>query len=172
MSDIYIPEFALKDEDEFKKYILNLHAHLFKGKVFGPYKPDLPEKFENQLKLLEDVMQVVSFYITGKLEVPPYRAKNKKCNSEITKILIMTCEIIRTHFIIRNIQIARLLNVNHTTITYYGHRFNDFCVYKDFKYLYVRIVLDLVKRKILTEVKLYTREFRDIKHLLEKKVVL
>lgn len=172
MSDIYIPEFALKDEDEFKKYILNLYAHLFRGKLFSEYKPYLPEKEEGQKKLIEDIMQVVNFYTTGKLEVPSYREKKRKCASTITKVLVITCEVLRTNFEIKNKDLARLLNVNHTSITYYAHKFNDFCIYKNFKYLYVRIVLELVQRNIIPEAKFFAREFKDIKHLLEKKVVL
>jgi hypothetical protein len=167
MSDIYIPEKALKDEEEFKRYILKLHAHLFKGASWIELKPDLPKDPVKALELIETIMKIVNFHLNGELKVPPYRERKKKCSTIITDVLVVTNKILQTHYNMRPIQIARFLNFNHSTINYYDNKFDSMCVYKTFKYKFVRIVINLADQNLIPEVKLANKELRAIRDSIQ-----
>lgn len=173
MGDIYIPEHAIKNEQVFKAYVMSLYGHLFKGKALVECKDELPESLEDQVVLAERIMEVVNYYMHGKFEVPAYKRKNRKGNMAITDVTAVTSIILEHHYAVRIVQLGKILRVHHATIIYYRKKFDALCVTKKFKYDYVRMVLQLHKHGLLHYVSLHTKEFREIRRLIEeKKVVL
>jgi hypothetical protein len=167
MSEIYIPEAALKNEAEFKKFILTLHAHLFRGAPWKQFKPELPVNDTEALKFIEDIMEIVNFHITGRLGVPNYKNRLRKSSRNITDVLVITNNILQDHYDIRPIKIAKILGFNHSSINYWSKRFDEMLIYKTFKYSYVRIVIDLANHNLIPEVKLPSRELRAIRESIQ-----
>ena len=154
MSDLCIPNSALESPKEFHEWYLRMAVRLFPA-VQKVYIPQFEEKviLKDLEKTFERVLYWANFIFNGELSLIPYKSHNgKRATRKVTDVISISASIMLSHYNIIQDELAEILNINRSTISYYIKRHNSSCMYKDYMQKYNQLLICLRDEGLISAV--------------------
>jgi hypothetical protein len=154
MSDLCIPDSALQSPKEFHEWYLRMSARLFPV-VQKVYVPDFEEKviLTDVEKTFERILYWANFIFNQEVPIVPYKTQDgRKATRKVTDVISISATIMMTHYNIIQDELASILGINRSTISYYIKRHNSSCMYKDYMQKYNELLICLRNEGLISGV--------------------
>lgn len=150
MSQINIPLEALKDEETFRYWYARISQQLFPVSSKHHLKNMTNEIYDKRLEKVECIMKYVNMMYNKEFVLIPYRQKKRKLKCKYADIMGTTIYIIRANFNITVVELGKLLNISHTTVSYYIKKHAGLIkIDPKYKEKYLKLVRILEDEKII-----------------------
>lgn len=154
MSDLCIPNSALESPKEFHEWYLRMAVRLFPS-VQKVYVPQIEEKviLKDVEKTFERVLYWANFIFNKDLSVIPYKSQHKgRSTRKLTDVISISVSIMISNYSIIQDELAEIMNINRSTISYYIKRHNSSCMYKDYMQKYNQLLICLRDEGLISAV--------------------
>ena len=153
MNDICVPNSALESEEEFREWYLRMTARLF-PQVQKVYVPEIQEKDVeiNIISTFERILSWTNYIYNNDWSIIPYQNKNGRATKKFIDVISTACNILLSYYDIAKKSFARMINLNHSNITYYIRRHNSSCMYKEYVRKYNKLLICLRDEGIISTV--------------------
>lgn len=173
---IIVPESALATKHTFKEWFIEVYAKLFEQKVTVRLDQDeFPTDPGIADLLVKNIICRVNLLLNGKYEVP-YRfdaSKTRKYTNQNSDVIGLASTIILDNYTITTVRLAKLLQLNHSSIIYYRKKVHDqLAVSKKFRETYLKIMSHLQKNELLVRVKIKDPKFREFAKKMDDSLVI
>jgi hypothetical protein len=149
MDNICVPNEALRNHLTFKDWYERVAYQLFQAELIQD-KFKLMFTDEEKIKLIEEIMVRTNLIFNDRAELVNYKGKkNRKWDSKITNIVSIASVIVLSNFKITYTKLGSLLGVNHSTLIYYVKRHAAYCVSRDYRAKYFKLLTQLQYERII-----------------------
>lgn len=152
MDKIIIPPEALEDRETFRNWYIRICQQIFPNQNGSEhiFKFKLTGEDQEKLKLIERIMQYTNLIYNGDFSLIPYKNKRRKLNCKYSDVLGITIYILRNYYEITTTQLGKLLNMNHSSITYHAIKHSNLIPFEpEHKKKYIKLVTLLEYEKII-----------------------
>lgn len=151
MSDLCIPNSAMESQEEFHKWYVRMSTRLFPG-VERIYVPQIEDKVivKDLEKTFDRILSWTNFIFNRSWDILPYKNNKQKQSNKpkgatrgVTDVISAAVSIMMGYYSLIQENLAKIMSINRSTISYYIKRHKANCMYKDYLRKYNELLICL-----------------------------